>query len=452
MIYFLSFLFFTVQLFGFDYSLKPYKISDGISCFFGLPSEVSSINGGNILNSCYIETKDGYIVIDSGPTYEYAQTSYSIMREIKKLPVKYVINTSIEESHILGNSFYKEQGATLLGSEDYKKYFENPIEISLSKRVSNDAFYHTNLVPLDLYLDEDRKITLGSLSVEIKLIKNNQGGLIVFIPERSILFSGDMVYNNRLLEIKEGDSIGRWQETLKHLKELDWKDTISAHGIMSKRSSFENTEKYLRLLEQKVKESILRKETLEETLNSVLMPSFSETKLYDHLHSLNVKSVYNMLSVDLNLTDNTPIMVALLDEKREPTVLKKVKIGVVQERKIHYVSFRKALKHAKAKHKIVFLKIRSTTCSYCDQLDQGIAKSQKIQKLLNRYFEVVAVNTDYDDIPLDLTIHSTPTLVFIRPDNKDILMKLPGIRKSKEFFDILKEVIDDGYRGGYLKY
>ena len=38
-------------LYGFIYHLKPYKISDGIHCFFGLPSQVSHINGGNMVNS-----------------------------------------------------------------------------------------------------------------------------------------------------------------------------------------------------------------------------------------------------------------------------------------------------------------------------------------------------------------------------------------------------------------
>ena len=95
--YLISFFIFSVYLYGFNYHLKPYKISEGIHCFFGLPSQVREINGGNMVNSCYVETSEGYIVIDSGPTYSYAQEAYEVMKKKKKLSVKYVINTSSDE-------------------------------------------------------------------------------------------------------------------------------------------------------------------------------------------------------------------------------------------------------------------------------------------------------------------------------------------------------------------
>ena len=209
--YVISFFFFTISLFSFDYSLKAYKIIEGVHCFFGLPSEVSYINGGNMVNSCYVETKDGYIVIDSGPTYQYAQTSYSIMEKLKKLPVKYVINTSSDEVHILGNDFYKEQGALLWGPKNYKRHFIGKKELTLKTKLSKDAFLNTRLIPLDKYLKSDSKLILGDMTFDIKLIKDDSDHLVVFLPEKKILFSGDMIFNNRIVPLQEKRSIRIWK-------------------------------------------------------------------------------------------------------------------------------------------------------------------------------------------------------------------------------------------------
>ena len=123
----------TVYSYGFDYNLRAYTITEGVSCFFGINEEVNSKNGGRTTNTCYIETKIGYVVIDSGPTNSYAQQAYNFMQKKRKLPIKYVINTSAHETKILGNKFYKERGATLVGPEAYrkllveKKYFEDNV-------------------------------------------------------------------------------------------------------------------------------------------------------------------------------------------------------------------------------------------------------------------------------------------------------------------------------------
>ena len=52
---------------------------------------------------------------------------------------------------------------------------------------------------------------------------------------------------------------------------------------------------------------------------------------------------------------------------------------------------------------------------------------------------------------MDLTVRSTPTLIFIKPDNKKVLMKLAGIRALGELLEVLNEAVDDGHNGGYLR-
>ncbi len=458
--YFLSFLFFTFYLFGFDYHLKPYTISNGINCFFGLPSNISKDNGGNMINSCYIESNDGYIIIDSGPTYSYAQSTYEIMKKKKNLPVKYVINTSSDEVHILGNDFFKEQGAILIGPQNYEKHLIKNKKLLIADKISKDALLNTRLVPLDKYLDNDWSISLGDLKVDIRKIKNDNEHLIVYIPSKKIVFAGDMIFNNRIVAFKNNRSILVWQKGLELLQSLSWEDIVSAHGYMTRRSALKNTQSYLSLLKSEVQSSILSDESREDAIRNIKLSAFSEDRLYNYWHHRNVASVYDELKKKRESETNTisKIITSVenkakkrVEVKKEIVKSKPKKIVKKEVESVKYVSFPTAIKRAKAKKKIIFLKVRSTTCKYCDKLDSVIATNNSVKNILSNYFEVVKINNDYDKVPYGIRIESTPTLIFFKPSSKEPLMNLTGIKALGEFLEVLKEAVEDGHNGGYLR-
>ncbi len=471
--YFMSFLFLSLSLYGFNYHLKPYRISEGIYCFFGLPSQVSHINGGNMVNSCYIDTGEAYVVIDSGPTYAYAQEAYEVMKKRKKLPVAYVINTSWDEVHVLGNEFYRELGAKLIGPKDYKKYIENKETLFLERKLSKDAFLNTRVVPLDYYLEEDKVLNFKDISIEIKSIENDKNHLYVYIEEKDIVFAGDLIFNNRIVPLQNSRSLLRWLEALEELTALKWSDIISSHGYMTRRSALKNTKSYLFLLKSEVLQSIKEGKSRQETIEEVKLLSFVEDRFYEVWHHKNVGNAYDELKSYWESEQQVSKESTLVSEvqkelnkiaSQEQVILKKpiekvkkiskesqVKKKISKDHSVKYRNFSDAINRAKRKNKIVLVKVRSTICKYCDQLERVIAKNSKVKQILNRYFEVVKINIDSDLVPLDIVVRSTPTLIFIEPSTKKVLMKLAGIRALGELLEVLNEAVDDGYRGGYLK-
>ncbi len=463
--YLAIFFFFSVMLFGFDYHLKPYKIQDGINCFFGLPSQVSYINGGNMINSCYIESLDGYVVIDSGPTYNYAQEAYKIMQKKKKLPVKYVINTSSDEVHVLGSEFYKEQGATIFAPLDYKDFLEGKESLVLTRLLSSEVMFNTHMIALDNYIKEDTNILLGDLNLTIKIVEGDRRHIYVYIKDKKIVFAGDMVFNNRMVPLKYNRSLVVWEKELNKLVSLKWTDIVSSHGYMTQRSAVKYTKNYLNRLKEVVVQGIQNGKSKHEMEQSTLFPKFVNDRQYDYWHPINVAVAYDELKEMLNKKDRSSQHSVLLSkilnkertvkviqkksiEKSKPKVKIKKKIKVPS---VRYVTFSQAIKRAKVKKKIVLIKVRSTTCKYCDQLDRVLKRNSRVKKLLNRYFEVVKINNDYEDAPLGITVRSTPTLIFIQPQNKKVLMNLRGIRALGEFLEVLKEAVNDGHNSGYLR-
>jgi glyoxylase-like metal-dependent hydrolase (beta-lactamase superfamily II)/thioredoxin-related protein len=461
--YLLSFIFLSLYLYGFNYHLKAYKISDGIHCFFGLPSQVSFINGGNMINSCYVETDNGYVVIDSGPTYSYAQAAYEIMEKKKKLPVKYVINTSSDEVHVLGNEFYKEQGATLFAPKDYKKYLDNQDTLMLTHILSADVMTNTRRIAVDNYLTKPMKLNVGNFKIDIKTIKEDDSHLYVYIKKKKIIFVGDMVFNNRIIPLKYNRSLLTWEKALNQIEKLEWNDLVSAHGYVTRRSALNHTEEYLKALKEGVKRGIKEGKSKEELVQTFNLTNFLEDRQYEVWHPRNVATVYDELkkievlkkkmSLDEKLKKEVQNALKTMQKKNHHTkpLVKKKKLKKKNIRAIHYVSFGEALKQGRLKHKIVLVKVRSTTCKYCDQLDRVIKRNRQVREIINKYYEIVLINSDHEEIPFGLRVQSTPTLIFIQPKNKKVLMKLAGIRALGELLEILNEAVEDGHREGYLR-
>lgn len=438
--YFTGLFLLSISLFGFDYHLKPYTMAENVVCFFGLGAEANENNGGNIVNSCYAELKDGYVVIDSGPTYSYAQQAYKLMQKRKSLPVRYVINTSTDDSHILGNSFYKEQGATILGPKAYDEYRD----ITLDQKITSDAFNNTRVVPLDRKIIKDTKIKCCTMRLNIdRIIDDSDNYLIVYIPDRKLILAGDMIYNNRIPSLENGRSLPKWIEALKEIEKRPWETIISAHGVKTKRSALKNTKSYLTLLRDEVRESIKKDMTREESIENIKMLSFQDDKLYNTWHKKNVAIAYDELKSEKVKASIESIAV----EKTKKSIVKKTK----RVSDIKYYSFSKAIDLANKEKKILLLKIRSDNCPYCDELDKVMQKSKKIKEIINRNYKMVYLNHSREKLPLGIEIGLTPALMFIRPDTKKTIMVIKGIRAVGELIDVLEEGAMDGRVNGYLK-
>ena len=116
---------------------------------------------------------------------------------------------------------------------------------------------------------------------------------------------------------------------------------------------------------------------------------------------------------------------------------------IKQEKKVDYLSFKKALKRAKEEGKIILVKATAPHCRYCVKMEK-VCHMNEIKKLLNRHFVVVPVDLSEETLPLGLHVSMTPTFFFIFVDKKSDKVKIkriPGAWNREDFIDILKESI-----------
>jgi len=100
---------FSSFLFADFYDLKAIKITKDISCVIGDINPPMKENNGFVSNMCYVNIGDSLVVLDSGPTYNFAKEFYTLMKkEYPQFEVSYVVLSNYHDDRVQGASHFKE--------------------------------------------------------------------------------------------------------------------------------------------------------------------------------------------------------------------------------------------------------------------------------------------------------------------------------------------------------
>lgn len=284
---------------AYEYHLSPVKVSENVHCFFGALENITKENGGNMVNTCFVQTKHGFVVIDSGPTYAYAKQAYAQMQKIQKLPVKYVIDTHDHDDHWLGNSFYKSKGALLIGPRTYEQNVVVGMETRMQRTLGSEIYDKTEIVNLDTVVDNNLTLNIDEKIFEIRQLvpkAHTKGDLIVYLPDEKVLFAGDLVFNGRVTSLRDGSLIG----SIKALAKIDALHPnviIGGHGYKTDANATQALNAYLHEMKEEVLDALNNDVSMEEITKKVTMPKYENMKLYDVLHSRNVFEAYRELEM-----------------------------------------------------------------------------------------------------------------------------------------------------------
>jgi glyoxylase-like metal-dependent hydrolase (beta-lactamase superfamily II) len=253
-------------------------------------------NNGNMVNSCFVDVGTSYLVIDSGPTYLYAQEAYSAMKKIKNQPISYVINTHVHDDHWLGNSCYDSLGIKIIGSSAFDG-MDKEEKTRMQMRITPEAFEKTKQVFPTIFVKNEKILKLDGVKVHIKSVNSKahtDSDLLVYIPKYSTLFAGDLIFNDRLPSIRDGN-IANWIEALDKIRAMKMKYVIGGHGELIDSHSIDMTYNYLSELNVKVGTFLEDGEEIGDVVNMVVMSKYKDVNFYKEMHRQNVEMAYRML-------------------------------------------------------------------------------------------------------------------------------------------------------------
>ncbi len=215
-------------------AFETVKVTDGIYALVGDLGQRSPENLGHNMTSGFIITGDGVVVIDTGASKLGAQAIHAAIRKVTDKPVIYAVNTGGQDHRWLGNDYFKRQGAKLVASEAALADMRNrgAEQAAMAENFLKDKFAGTVPVYPDVTFKERYTLPVKGERVELVYTggAHTPGDILVWLPQRRIVFAGDTVFVQRLLGVIPGSAF-RWIRSLEYLRDgLRPNIVVPGHG------------------------------------------------------------------------------------------------------------------------------------------------------------------------------------------------------------------------------
>lgn len=238
------------------------RVAAGVYAFVGEMGARTPANEGLNANLGLIVTPAGALLIDSGATHEGARQIHDAVRRVTAQPVRWVINTGGQDHRWLGNGYFQAQGAELIAhaaaEADMRERGGTQLE-ALRALLGRKAEGTTPTLPTRWVRGSDERLEFGGVVVELKHRggAHTPGDLLVWLPGQRVLFSGDVVYVDRLLGVLPVSRSKPWLDTFAVIEALNPDRIVPGHGrICSLEQARRETRDYLVALRAHMKREV----------------------------------------------------------------------------------------------------------------------------------------------------------------------------------------------------
>jgi quinoprotein relay system zinc metallohydrolase 2 len=293
------------------------EVAEGIYLQSGIQEDFSGHNRGHIANKGFILGREAVAVIDTGSSYREGLALRKKIREITRLPIKYVILTHMHPDHVLGASAFKQDDPLFVGHEYLRDALERRVSVYL-KRMSEilGVFAEgTEMVYPSKTVSLDQAVTLDLGGRELLLSAYPTGhtnnDITVYDSATETLWLSDLLFVERI-PVMDGSLLG-WIGVIdnfthekctrtsdkKPMINLATRDgtqciaverVVPGHGpiVNEWKQALENERRYLAHLRDGIREVIKRGQSISLAVETVALEERDKWLLFDLYHGRNV--------------------------------------------------------------------------------------------------------------------------------------------------------------------
>jgi glyoxylase-like metal-dependent hydrolase (beta-lactamase superfamily II) len=268
----------------------------------GLSALGSAANRNFISNAGFVVTPAGVVVIDALGSPELAQELRAEIARVTPQPVTHVIVTHYHADHIYGLQVFKDAGAQVIAQRDARLYL-NSDTAALRLKASQEEMFpaideRTRLVPADRWIDGATTLTVGGVDFQLRPAgpAHTAEDLVVWVPDRRLLFAGDLVFRGRVPFVGQADS-ARWIEALDMLLGIDAQVIVPGHGPVSAsvRADLQLTRDYLSYLRKTMGAAAQAMDPFEDAYARTDWSRFDKLPLFGVANRINAYNTYLLM-------------------------------------------------------------------------------------------------------------------------------------------------------------
>lgn len=262
------------------YTLQPRQIADDVWLLEGSTDNFDKANGGNIVNTGFIVTDAGVVVIDSGPSRRYGEAMRAAIASVTDRPVIKLLLTHHHPDHVLGNQAFTDVPiAALAGTTELLREQGNAMAENMYRLVG-DWMRGTEVV-LPSETLAPGTLEIGGRSLRLLALRGHTGADLAILDERSgVLFAGDILFYQRALTTPNSPGLDVWLEDLDTLEALPWKRLVAGHGpVADDAAPFLQMRDYLGWLDGLLREAANGGADMNEVIQSPIPERFAGISL-----------------------------------------------------------------------------------------------------------------------------------------------------------------------------
>jgi glyoxylase-like metal-dependent hydrolase (beta-lactamase superfamily II) len=185
-----------------------------------------------------VVTPAGALLIDSGATFKTGADIAAAARKVTPQPIRWVVNTGGQDHRWLGNGYFKAHGADTLAHANAQADMQarGPEHLRANAPVLKDKQDGTEpVLPTRWLQGPDSTLDFGGVSV--RFIHRNgghtPGDMLVVLPASGVVFTGDVVYTDRILGLHPVSKTKTWVASFEALEALQPTVVVPGHGSVT---------------------------------------------------------------------------------------------------------------------------------------------------------------------------------------------------------------------------
>ncbi|MFC3458207.1 quinoprotein relay system zinc metallohydrolase 2 [Massilia haematophila] len=292
--------------------LQVSQVAPGVYVHIGQHKDIEDGYDGDIANIGFVVGQEAVAVIDTGGSYAVGKALREAIRQITRLPIRYVINTHVHPDHVFGNAAFVEPDPDpypdpaapaapprLVGHAMLPQamHVRSATYLRSLARAFGAQAGQSRLVPPDQTVARRLTLDLGGRKLELTAWPraHTDNDLTVFDVASGTLWTGDLLFVERTPSI-DGDVAG-WLAATGDLARLPAVRTVPGHGpvVRDKNRALARQRDYLTVLLRDVRASIRAGSDMAAAMATAAASERARWQLFDAVNPRNVSAIYPAL-------------------------------------------------------------------------------------------------------------------------------------------------------------
>ena len=262
-----------------DHGLRPRPIAERTWVIEGAVADFSRANGCNIINTAFIATGEGVVVVNTGPSRGYGEQQRRAIEQLTREPVRHVFNLNLHPDYFFGNQAWADRPTQALAGSIAGMQAEGAAYADNLYRLCGDWMKGTEPTPAREAI-EPRTLKLGTHTLELRRLSGHTGDDLVLIDHRTgEQHAGGLVFAERVPTTPHADPAA-WLASLDTLAQWlaagEVRQVVPSHGpVHSGPSGVQQTRDWLRWLTALMQDSAEQGLDLSELLRTPVPARFA---------------------------------------------------------------------------------------------------------------------------------------------------------------------------------